>query len=432
MLKKQTKKMLALFMAVLMCFSSDALTVMATETVQTISTETEDAIIEETATIETETLTEETTTVETETSTEETTTVETKTSTEETTTVETETSTENTETVETEALTEETETVETETFSTEETITEETVIADENNPNYIPADFVDDSSEVLEQLMKQAEDIVEISAVTGSKKADVVFVIDNTGSMYDEISEVKTNLASFVNYLAEKGITLRFGIITYNDILSDGMDSTVVFTSGLSSSTWYTTASDTIAALDSIDVYGGGDIPETLIDGLGYLVDDKTYNWSSNATRCAIVLTDANYKLANRWGYDGILSDAMHEVALDLKERNIVTSVITDPYYYSTYQDLVDTTSGILGDINGNYLTILMEMADNILKYAAKTNIGVYVIPGYMGSQLYDKESGETAWVGMDTLVGDVTSYILGGLNENKYSTEALLGRDEN
>lgn len=301
-----------------------------------------------------------------------------------------------------------------------------------DNSNDIESCEGDASDEQLQQLIEEAEKIAEAAEGSGgygrgSKKADVVFVIDRTASMSGEIASVKTNLAAFVNYLAEKGLTLRFGIITYQDITADSADSTEVHRSGLSGSTWYMNAADTISELGSITVDGGGDDDETPIEALGYLIDDTTYNWSNNATRCAIVLTDAGYKYNNSWGFPKASSDktdkvaAMNEVAEELAKRNIVTSVITGTYEYSEYENLVNTTGGILGDISSDFLQILKDMADNILNFAAKEKIGVYVIPGYLGSQLYSDEDDEKVWLDIPEVGGEVVSYALSG------STEGLL-----
>lgn len=403
MFKERAKRVIAMLLAVLMCLSTDALPVLASQTENSI---------EITQTVDVKEAGQE---------------------------------------VVVEAAAEEENQEEEETYVVETASWEEEMEVE--NPNAIPSDFVDDSDVVLQQLMEQAEDIVMTSAANGSKKADVVFVIDYSGSMSSYISSVKTNLAAFVNYLAQKGITLRFGIIDYEDITCDGMDSTRVYRADSAGSTWYTSASDTIAAIGSIRVDNGGDWEETVIDALGYLVDDETYNWSGNATRCAIVLTDADFKYNSRWGYTENDEMAMKEVAKDLKDRNIVTSVITEESCYEYYQELVDTTGGVLGNIRGDYLATLVEMADNILKFAAVNKIGVYVLPGYMGSQLYlkddsstEKVENEKVWVELpkledivdseklleNPLIKDVYDYVEASLagEKEEFSVNSIIGRD--
>lgn len=333
------------------------------------------------------------------------------------------------------------------------------IVYDPANPNYVPEGAeVDLSDDVVAQLKQTAEDICVSAANSGSKKADVVFVIDTTGSMYDEITSVKKNLSEFVNYMSSKGMTVRFGIITYRDITCDGIDSTVVFKSGLSGSTWYTSATDTIEAINGISVDGGGDIEETLYDALGYLTDGITYNWSSNATRCSIVLTDADSKSENRWDGSYVVkgayveetsdvamaadvsatvrpvSEVMTDFANRLAERHIVTSVITSSYYYEHYSPLIEITSGVLGDIYGDIYSVLINMADNIIKFSKDEHIGVYVIPGYLGSQLYLKDSednaGDKMWIGASKLFSDWIDSVL--KSDTEIGSEGTLADNKN
>ncbi|MDQ2085829.1 VWA domain-containing protein [Herbivorax sp. ANBcel31] len=102
-----------------------------------------------------------------------------------------------------------------------------------------------------------------------NEKVDLAFVIDTTGSMNSHINNVKNNISDFATYLEDQGIDLRISIIEYRDIKVDGVDSTKVHK--LDGSTWHYSTKDMINTLDKLSVDGGGDIPETVIDGLGYL-----------------------------------------------------------------------------------------------------------------------------------------------------------------
>lgn len=68
----------------------------------------------------------------------------------------------------------------------------------------------------------------EPETATVQKKAELVFVIDSTGSMGDAINNVKTGITSFVNSLETQGVKLRIGIVEYRDIEEDGLDSTII------------------------------------------------------------------------------------------------------------------------------------------------------------------------------------------------------------
>ncbi len=176
-----------------------------------------------------------------------------------------------------------------------------------------------------------------------SNKVDMVFVIDATGSMTNEINNVKENVASFSENLAASGLDIRFCVIDYRDITC--YEPTNVHTA--SGSHWLTSVEAVENALTSIKASGGGDNPESLLDPLGYVADNSLMSWRSDAYRFAFVLTDASYKDANNYGYTD-----MNQVIEKLKEMEVVTSVITSSSLRDKYAPLYDTTGGIYANIN--------------------------------------------------------------------------------
>lgn len=249
----------------------------------------------------------------------------------------------------------------------------------------------------------------EPETATVQKNAELVFVIDSTGSMGDAINNVKTGITSFVNSLETQGVKLRIGIVEYRDIEEDGLDSTIIHE--LNHSPWMNSTSEMVGVLGGIAADGGGDIPESVIDGLGYLVDGETIPWSSDSYKFAVVLTDAGYKVANRHGFN-----SLQEVADALLAAGITTSVVTEESEFSTYDALPDTTGGIKADISSDFSTVLADLANQILGLTGKAKKAIYVLPGYLGSELYDgpdgTEEGKRLWfpenplVDLDILVG--------------------------
>lgn len=227
----------------------------------------------------------------------------------------------------------------------------------------------------------------ETQTATVQKKAELVFVIDSTGSMSDAINNVKTKITSFVNSLETQGVNLRIGIVEYRDIEEDGMDSTIIHE--LNHSPWMNSTSEMVEVLNGISAGGGGDDPETVIDGLGYLVDGETIPWSSDSYKFAVVLTDSGYKIANRHGFN-----SLQEVADALLAAGIITSVVTEESEFSTYDELPATTGGIKADISSDFSTVLADLANQILGLTGKAKKAIYVLPGYLGSQLYEGRDG--------------------------------------
>lgn len=160
--------------------------------------------------------------------------------------------------------------------------------------NALPEDYVDDSNEVLYDLLEELSSEPSALADTDSadKKVDLFFVIDSTGSMSGTISNVKENVATFAQYMGEKGITLRIGLIDFKDITADGNDSTVMHEVGY---TPWLSVPDFITELTKVSATGGGDGPETPIDALGHLTKDTT-GWSSDAYKFAMLITDADHR----------------------------------------------------------------------------------------------------------------------------------------
>lgn len=227
----------------------------------------------------------------------------------------------------------------------------------------------------------------EPETATVQKNAELVFVIDSTGSMSGAIENVKTRITSFVNSLETQGVNLRIGIVEYRDIEEDGMDSTIIHE--LNHSPWMNSTSEMVEVLNGISAGGGGDYPETVIDGLGYLVDGETIPWSSDSYKFAVVLTDAGYKVANRHGFN-----SLQEVADALLAAGITTSVVTEESEFSTYDALPATTGGIKADISSDFSTVLADLANQILGLTGKAKKAIYVLPGYLGSELYDGPDG--------------------------------------
>ncbi|PKM57301.1 MAG: hypothetical protein CVU98_06795 [Firmicutes bacterium HGW-Firmicutes-3] len=262
--------------------------------------------------------------------------------------------------------------------------------------NELSEDYVDDSNEVLYHMLDSYNNgfmpMAAPSADSSDIKADIVFVIDSTGSMSSYISNVKNNIAQFAQYLSNKGITLRIGVIDYKDITYDGLDSTIIHK--VNHSPWMNEV-DFIETLTKIKAAGGGDLPETPIDALGYLADGTSMLWSSDAHKFAVVLTDASYKVNNRHGYT-----SLSDIAKELSNQKINTSVITGTYYNNTYLPLTSTTGGVIGNIRAtDFSNVLQELADTVMGITNKAKKAIYVLPGYLGSQLYNSSNSDLLWI---------------------------------
>ena len=115
---------------------------------------------------------------------------------------------------------------------------------------------------------------------------DVVFVVDATGSMRDDIKAVRDNLHYIVESLKKRKeeLDVRFGMVAYRDHppedktyvtksypLTDNLDAVYRF-------------------IDSLEIGGGGDPPEAVVDGLWAAYN---FNWRPNAYKVIILIGDA-------------------------------------------------------------------------------------------------------------------------------------------
>lgn len=168
--------------------------------------------------------------------------------------------------------------------------------------------------------------------------------------------------------------------------------------------------SEMVGVLGGIAADGGGDIPESVIDGLGYLVDGETIPWSSDSYKFAVVLTDAGYKVANRHGFN-----SLQEVADALLAAGINTSVVTEESEFSTYEELYTTTGGTRANIYSDFSTVLADLANQILGLTEKAKKAIYVLPGYLGSELYDgpdgTAGGDLVYVSIPGLILNMTKF---------------------
>ena len=180
--------------------------------------------------------------------------------------------------------------------------------------------------------------------------ADIVFILDISGSMTDEVQNVKNNLVSFANAVDNAGVSARYSIITFSDYTytssSSSWEQTQVIKNGASN--WYTDASAAAYSINNIVLADGGDTPECDIDGL--MMANYDLDYRQDARRFYILLTDAEYKNANHYG----VSD-MDEAINILRHNNVCVSVITSSYLAdSTYYYLYAQTGGTYLNIDSS------------------------------------------------------------------------------
>lgn len=119
--------------------------------------------------------------------------------------------------------------------------------------------------------------------MTPGEPVDIVFVVDTTASMYDEIQHVRWALNDLVDALSKTNPDWTAALVEYRDVddafsarlavpLTD--DKNVI-----------------VAGVDALRVSGGGDYCEHVHAGLGVALDDVA--WRQDAERRIILIGDA-------------------------------------------------------------------------------------------------------------------------------------------
>lgn len=139
-------------------------------------------------------------------------------------------------------------------------------------------------------LTEGDQDVGVIVPVLAQRKApvvDVMFVLDTTGSMGDEIARIQLTLldvAARIHRL-EPSSTVRYGLTLYRDHGDAYVTQVRDFTTDVPAF---------LRMLEAVEADGGGDTPEALDEGLGAAL---TAQWTPvtvpNAVRVAILVADA-------------------------------------------------------------------------------------------------------------------------------------------
>ena len=188
--------------------------------------------------------------------------------------------------------------------------------------------------------------------------ADIVFVVDRSGSMGGTINTVRKNVNEFARNLAKDGVAARFGLATFSDEVygrkKGRTDEDTILTKF--GETYFTTDPVELEkALEKIKIAHGGDSPETATPALTKIV--STYDWSKSPKnkKFVVLLTDARMK-------EDPSIPSIAETLTTLKKAGIDRIVATTLYNQRNYKDFVS---------EGRLMTIDRNLADSLTKDAA-------------------------------------------------------------
>lgn len=132
---------------------------------------------------------------------------------------------------------------------------------------------------------------------------DIIVCMDTTGSMSDEINEVKNNTNWFANQLKQKGFNFRLGLITYRDQNENN---------GYYPHSYGDLTADEktfISWVSGLSAGGGGDWEESGVGAMQLAIDMFDKYGRVTAGKMIIVVTDAPFHWTE-W-YTGVTVEAI-------------------------------------------------------------------------------------------------------------------------
>jgi hypothetical protein len=178
----------------------------------------------------------------------------------------------------------------------------------------------------------------------GADEVDFVFVLDVTGSMGDEISDVKNNIVEFADSLTFKGIDYRLGMVTFLDVIENVYN----FTGDVNTFKGY---------VDQQYAHGGGDGAENSLDAL-FTAAQMTFRPA--ARRIFIWITDNEFHET-----DWATSRTAEAVVNELLQKSVTVHCVGSTFYQTTaYNRIIIPLSGNFYDIYGNFRDVLLDIAN--------------------------------------------------------------------
>ncbi len=147
--------------------------------------------------------------------------------------------------------------------------------------SYDPPDISEENFKVFEDGRAQGFNLLKESEYRS--KIDLVFLVDITGSMGEEIEGVKNSIANFLDYIRSSGFDVKVAIVPFDDNAPGGN-----FSPG-----WLDLSDpeDAENYVTQFYAFGGNDWPENSYGAM--LFAWENVSWRSGSQRVMVLITDA-------------------------------------------------------------------------------------------------------------------------------------------
>lgn len=212
------------------------------------------------------------------------------------------------------------------------------------------------------------------AALATGKALDLLFLVDTTSSMSDDIDDVKQNMASIIDKISSEFSNFRIGVAEYRDRPppdGDGDYGDYVYKADLAFTSNVTAAKN---AVNALAVDGGGDTPESVYSALANgLAATGLGGWRSGSTiREIVVIGDAAGHDPETWP-GGTNSNTVLATAKNPSLPIHITGIVvgSDPDALVMGQLLAGATGGIslnaetAGDVASSIISAVDQLATN-------------------------------------------------------------------
>src|SRR5664280_502765 len=232
---------------------------------------------------------------------------------------------------------------------------------------------------------------------TTVKSLDVLFLVDTTGSMGDDIDTFKTKAAEILNNLSSMGIDVQFGLASFADypldpfgVLSAG-DKAFYLNQAITGD-----SASVVTAINNLTLHNGNDGPEAQLEALyqaatgaginfadnsDLYVTPSSIGWRTSSLKIIIMSTDAPFHYPeNEPTYpQGATFDNAKSA---LNNKGITVIGLDSGNTQGDLQKVVDATGGTLYQLSGDSAEIAQKIKDAMAAKLASISLTVQKISG--------------------------------------------------
>jgi len=240
-----------------------------------------------------------------------------------------------------------------------------------NNSNFTLIDTLGSTSVV------KGINVERISTSSTAGQADIVFIIDTTGSMSGTITGVKSSVINFLNYLRTQALDIRVAGYAFSDVIVESRPFSPDLTT---TGTFYSWVNGLSASYKGDS---GGDTPENPMTSIAHGVDNLS--WRTGAQKIFIVLTDAAMHYAGDGSaYTTWTADTLYSTKLSGKTVHVVGPNSTGTYqakYLATLTGGSFTAMPSSGSVDLTTLPISSVIASGYrITFRTSTPTGTHMI----------------------------------------------------